>query len=407
MTRGSMMAKSGYRQTIYACFIGYIVQAIINNFAPLLFLAFQSEFGITLEKIAILTGINFGTQLLTDLVAAKFADKVGYRFAVITAHVFSALGLVGLAVFPKLFPSEYFGLVLAAAVYAVGGGLIEVLISPIVEACPGDRKEGAMSLLHSFYCWGHVGVVVASTLFFIYAGVENWRYLAVCWAVVPLLNIIVFAKAPIASLLNEGETGESTFSLFKKKQFWILVILMCAAGASEQSVSQWSSAYAESALLMPKAIGDVGGPLLFAAMMGASRLIYGKRSESIQLERAMALSAALCVLSYLLIALSPNPAVGFFGCALCGFAVGIAWPGAFSIAAKSIKSGGTLMFAFLALAGDLGCGGGPTFVGFISERFGNRLQAGILAAIAFPILWLAGLLLNQINAGRANAIKRP
>lgn len=383
-----------YKHTIYASFIGYIVQAIVNNFVPLLFLTFQSEYGISLDKIALLTGMNFGVQLAVDLISAKFADRIGYRRCIIAAHIFSAAGLIGLTVLPDFLPDPYLGICLAVGTYAIGGGLIEVLISPIVEACPGKEKEKAMSLLHSFYCWGHVGVVLLSSLFFLIFGIRNWRYMAIIWAVIPLLNISLFAKVPIASLIKEGETGYSIGELFTKRVFWIFMLLMVCAGSCEQAVSQWASAYAESGLHVSKAIGDLAGPLLFAVTMGSARLFYGKFGEKIELQKFMALSGILCLCSYLMIGFAPIPLLGFLGCSLCGLSVGILWPGTFSLAAKGIPRGGTAMFAFFALAGDLGCGSGPTYVGILADAFGGKLNMGILAAVIFPILLLIGLVLN-------------
>lgn len=295
-----------YRHTIYASFIGYIVQAIVNNFVPLLFLTFQSEYGISLDKIALLTGMNFGVQLAVDLISAKFADRIGYRRCIIAAHIFSAAGLIGLTVLPDFLPDPYLGICLAVGTYAIGGGLIEVLISPIVEACPGKEKEKAMSLLHSFYCWGHVGVVLLSSLFFLIFGIRNWRCMAIIWAVIPLLNISLFAKVPIASLIKEGETGYSIGELFTKRAFWIFMLLMVCAGSCEQAVSQWASAYAESGLHVSKAIGDLAGPLLFAVTMGSARLFYGKFGEKIELQKFMVLSGILCLCSYLMIGLFLN-----------------------------------------------------------------------------------------------------
>ena len=383
-----------YRHTIYASFIGYIVQAIVNNFVPLLFLTFQSEYGISLDKIALLTGMNFGVQLAVDLISAKFADRIGYRRCIIAAHIFSAAGLIGLTVLPDFLSDPYLGICLAVGTYAIGGGLIEVLISPIVEACPGKEKEKAMSLLHSFYCWGHVGVVLLSSLFFLIFGIRNWRCMAIIWAVIPLLNISLFAKVPIASLIKEGETGYSIGELFTKRAFWIFMLLMVCAGSCEQAVSQWASAYAESGLHVSKAIGDLAGPLLFAVTMGSARLFYGKFGEKIELQKFMVLSGILCLCSYLMIGFAPIPLLGFLGCALCGLSVGILWPGTFSLAAKGIPRGGTAMFAFFALAGDLGCGSGPTYVGILADAFGGKLNMGILAAVVFPILLLIGLFLN-------------
>ncbi len=383
--------KPNYQKTMYACFIGYIVQAIVNNFVPLLFVTFGESYGIPLSKITLLITVNFVIQLCVDLLSAGLIDRIGYRASVIIAHICSALGLVLLTVLPEQMPDAYTGILIAVAIYAIGGGLIEVLISPIVESCPNDHKEMAMSLLHSFYCWGHVGVVLLSTVFFSLFGIGNWKILALIWAAIPVLNILLFATAPIASLQKEGETGLRPGKLLSDKTFWILLLMMLCAGASEQAVSQWASTFAETGLGVSKTVGDLAGPMAFALLMGTSRLIYGKFGEKMNLNRCMALSTVLCIAAYLSIILIPNPVVGLVGCAVCGFSVGIFWPGTFSNASAAIPNGGTAMFAFLALAGDLGCAGGPTLAGLVSGAFGNNLRAGILAAIVFPLLMLVGL----------------
>lgn len=391
--------KLNYKHTVYACFTGYIVQAIINNFAPLLFLTFQTSYDIPLAKITLLITLNFSVQLITDLISPLFIDKIGYRVSVVLAHIFSALGLVLLPVLPSFFSDPSTGLFIAVIVYAVGGGLLEVLISPIVEASPTDNKEKAMSLLHSFYCWGHVGVVLISTLFFVLFGTVNWMYLSLFWALVPIANTFFFLKVPINHLIADGERGLTLNELFKTKAFWLLIVLMVCAGASEQGVSQWASVFAERGLGVSKTAGDLAGPTLFALMMGLSRLYYGKYGEKIHLARFMKLSIVLCIASYLLISFSPFPVLGFIGCALCGLSVGILWPGTFSTASKLIKNGGTSMFAFLALAGDLGCGGGPTLVGLVSSAKGGNLNSGVLAGIVFPVL----LLILLLAAGKKKA----
>ena len=391
--------KLTYKHTVYACFTGYIVQAIINNFAPLLFLTFQTSYNIPLAKITLLITLNFSVQLITDLISPLFIDKIGYRVSVLLAHIFSALGLVLLPVLPSFFSDPSTGLFIAVIVYAVGGGLLEVLISPIVEASPTDNKEKAMSLLHSFYCWGHVGVVLISTLFFVLFGTVNWMYLSLFWALVPIANTFFFLKVPVNHLIADGERGLTLNELFKTKAFWLLIVLMVCAGASEQGVSQWASVFAERGLGVSKTAGDLAGPTLFALMMGLSRLYYGKYGDKIHLARFMKLSIVLCIASYLLISFSPFPVLGFIGCALCGLSVGILWPGTFSTASKLIKNGGTSMFAFLALAGDLGCGGGPTLVGLVSSASGGNLNTGVLAGIVFPVL----LLILLIAAGKKKA----
>lgn len=390
-----MRMRENYNHTIYACFIGYIVQAIVNNFVPLLFLTLQHTYDISMDQVALLVTFNFGVQLVVDMLASRYADKIGHRKCIVVAHICGVVGLVGLTVLPELFANHYIGIVLAVSIYAVGGGLLEVLVSPIVEACPTQRKDATMSLLHSFYCWGHVGVVLLSTLFFSLFGIENWRYLALAWALIPLCNMFYFLQVPIAPLIAEGEEQLSMKGLLQNKIFWVMVLLMICAGASEQAVSQWASAFAESGLGVSKTVGDLAGPLVFATLMGCSRAFYGEWSEKIDLERFMLLSGILCVGSYFLTALSGNPLLGFMGVGLCGLSVGIMWPGTFSLAAKRLPAGGTAMFAFFALAGDIGCASGPTFVGVVAGLFSDKLQMGILIAVIFPILLIIGLILNK------------
>ena len=383
--------KQNCKKTMYACFIGYIVQAIVNNFVPLLFVTFQTSYRIPLSKITLLITVNFLVQLMIDMLSAGFIDKIGYRASVISAHICSLAGLVALTVLPQLFSDAFVGVLIAVVIYAVGGGLIEVLISPIVEACPSENKEKAMSLLHSFYCWGHMGVVLLSTVFFALFGTQNWKLLALLWALIPLFNIFLFAKAPIYPLNQEGEGGCGLKALFKMPVFWLIMLMMLCAGAAEQAVSQWASTFAEKGLGVSKTFGDLLGPMAFALLMGLSRLIYGKYGGKIPLNRFMKYSLFLCVAAYLAIALIPTPIVGLVGCAVCGFFVGILWPGTYSKAAATIKNGGTAMFAMLALAGDIGCAAGPTLAGFVSGAFGDNLRIGILSAVIFPLLMLVSL----------------
>lgn len=385
--------QNQYNKTISACFTGYIVQAIVNNFTPLLFLFFQKSYHIPLSQITLLVTFNFGIQLLVDLLSVGFVDKIGYRASMVIAHVLSAAGLILLTVLPEILPVPFAGILTAVMIYAIGGGLLEVLVSPVVEACPSDNKEKAMSMLHSFYCWGHAGVVLLSTLFFYVAGIENWKILAVIWALIPLANAFVFTRVPIAPLMEDGESGMRLQELFRLKVFWILLVMMVCAGASEQAVSQWASTFAEKGLGISKTAGDLAGPLAFAILMGTSRLFYGKYGERIHLERFMVYSSCLCILSYLCISLSPFPQLGLIACAVCGLSVGIMWPGTFSKASAALPKGGTAMFALLALGGDVGCSGGPTLVGMVSGALGDDLKKGVLAGIVFPVLLLIGIVL--------------
>lgn len=392
--KGVIKMQNQYNKTITACFVGYIVQAIVNNFTPLLFLFFQRQYQIPLAQITLLVTFNFGIQLLVDLLSVGFVDRIGYRTSMVLAHIMAAAGLILLTVLPEILPSPFIGILIAVMIYAVGGGLLEVLVSPVVEACPSDNKEKAMSMLHSFYCWGHAGVVLISTLFFFLFGIENWKMLALIWALIPIGNAFVFTKVPIAQLIEEGESGMKLKDLLRMKLFWTLLIMMICAGASEQAISQWASTFAEKGLGITKTAGDLAGPMAFAILMGLSRLFYGKYGHRINLDRFMMFSSILCILSYLGISLSPIPQISLIACAICGLSVGIMWPGTFSKASAALPKGGTALFALLALGGDVGCSGGPTLVGMVSGALGDNLKMGVLAGIIFPTLLLIGVRLT-------------
>lgn len=410
----------GYGHTLKASYLGYVTQAVVNNLAPLLFLTFQAEYGISLEKITLLITLNFGIQLLVDLLSTGLIDRIGYRRGVVAAHVFAALGIAGLAIWPDLISGglrggfaalygdaaslhgniaplhgdAYPGILISVILYALGGGLIEVLISPIVEACPTDEKEAAMSLLHSFYCWGHVAVVILSTVFLAVAGRNSWRALCLLWAVLPVCNAFYFLKVPILSLDEVNETVPVR-TLLMNKLFWVFFVLMLCSGASEQAMSQWASAFAEAGLKVPKTIGDLAGPCMFAALMGTARVLHAKLGGRISLRAFMLGSGGLCIFSYLLAVYAPIPVLGLVGCGICGFSVGVLWPGTFSLASRSMPGGGTAMFALLALAGDLGCSFGPTVVGMASAESGS-IRGGLLMAILFPIMLCIGVLLWSV-----------
>lgn len=384
-----------YKHTIFACYVGYITQAIANMFAPLLFLTFHTSFGIPMSHIGLLVTINFGTQIIVDFLSAKFVDRIGYKGAAILAHCFSAAGLILMGFLPFVI-APYAGLAVAVVLYAVGGGLCEVVISPIVEACPGDEKEAAMSLLHSFYCWGCVGVILVSTLAFHFFGIQNWRWVSVAWAIVPLANIFFFAAVPVNTLVAEDERI-GVRALFAQPVFWLLVVLMICSGASEQAMSQWASAFAEAALGITKTAGDLAGPLFFSFLMGSARVFHSKVGAKHDLKTYLMLCGVLCAASYVLAVFAPHPVLSLVGCALCGLSVGAMWPGTFSLSVKACPAGGTALFAFLALAGDIGCAGGPTLVGFVSSAHGDSLKTGLLAGIVFPLLLVAGLFVLKKN----------
>ena len=383
--------RTSHHHTIYASYLGYITQAIVNNIAPLLFIQLQTEFSLTLAQITLFTTVNFLVQLCVDLASTLFVDRLGYRPCILAAHLFSAAGFLCMAFLPGLLPNPYIGLMAAVILYAIGGGLIEVLISPIVEACPTEGKAGAMSLLHSFYCWGQMGFVALSTLFFVLAGTASWRLLCCLWTLIPLGNTLYFSLVPIYPIIPDGQKPMPLRTLLYQKTFWILMLMMLCSGASELGMSQWASAFAESALHVSKTVGDLAGPCAFALTMGVARAIYGKHSERLPLLPSIIASSVLCIVCYMVAAFIQLPVFGLIGCAVCGFSVGIFWPGTFSVASATLPAGGTAMFALLALAGDMGCTSGPTLVGMIASS--SSLHTGLSFAILFPVLMIVGVLL--------------
>lgn len=389
--------KKNYRRTLTACYLAFITQAITANFAPLLFLKLHTDYRIPLGQIALIPTVYFLMQLVIDVFCARFVDSIGYRKSVVVSEIASGAGLAGLAVLPDLFPDPFVGIMICVVIYAVGSGLIEVLASPIVEACPFDHKDAVMSLLHSFYCWGSVGVILLSTLFFAVFGIEHWKWLSCIWALVPLANIYNFATCPIEHLTEKGE-GMTIRGLFRVPIFWIGILLMVCAGASELAMAQWASAFSEAALGFTKTVGDLVGPCLFAVTMGICRVIYGKRGDRMDLSKFMIGSGILCLCCYLLASLSSNPLFGLVGCIFCGFSVGIMWPGTISIISPRLPKGGTALFALLAMAGDLGGAFGPALVGTVTQQAGDRLQTGLLAGSVFPLLLIVTLVLLRRRA---------
>ena len=380
------MKRIGYKHTVAASFTAFVVQAVVNNFAPLLFLTFQAQYGIELSKITVLITANFFIQIFVDLTAVLFVDRIGYRASTVLAHAMCATGLIFMTILPEILPSAFAGLLISVFCYAVGAGLLDITINPIVNSCPSTNSNQLLCLLHSFYCWGSVAAVGISTLFFALFSTDNWKIMSLIWAILPIVNALNFIRVPIAPLIEEGETGLSFKQLIGNRMFWIFMLLILCSGASEQAVSQWASTFAEKGLGVSKTVGDLAGPMLFSVLMGVSRVIYGKFGDKIDLDGMMIFSGALCMASYLLIALSSSAVLGLVGVAMCGFSVGIMWPGTFSKASAGIKGGGTAMFALLALGGDLGCSSGPTFAGMMASAFGDDLKKGILCAIFFPAL---------------------
>lgn len=379
-----------YSRTKRACYLGFVTQAIVANFTPLLFIAFHREYGVSIASLTLIPAVFYAVQLVTDFACAKFKN-INYRKSIIISEVTSALGLAGLAVVPQMFPDPMMGILLCVCVYAVGSGLIEVLCSPIIEACPFPDKEGMMSLLHSFYCWGAVGVILGSTLFFWLFGLENWRILASLWALIPLYNILNFATCPIEPIVEDSE-GMSMRQLLGNGFFWIFLLLMVATGAAEASMAQWTSAFAEASLGVDKTIGDIAGPCGFAFCMGLGRLWYGKKGQNMDLVNYMVGAGVLCFVAYLTASLATSPVISLIGCMVCGLAVAIMWPGSISITSARIPAGGTALFALLALSGDVGGTVGPSLVGLWAKTSENDIQSGILAASVFPVLLVFCLL---------------
>ncbi|MBP3362099.1 MAG: MFS transporter [Clostridia bacterium] len=390
------MKKNKYFLTVRACGLSYLVQGILNNFIPLLFLTFRRTYGLTLDRISFLIMVNFGVQMLVDYLSAKLVDIAGYRKSAVTGQLLSALGLLGLAFLPVVMKNAYLGIIISVFVYAVGSGLIETVGSPIVQACPIEDKDAQMSMLHSHYCWGHVLVVLGSSIFFALFGTDSWRFLSCIWSLFPIVVMFMFMKVPMRSLADDGEiiSGRKMSGM---RTFWILIVLMFCSGAAEQCISQWISTFAESGLGIEKTTGDLIGTCLFAVFMGSSRVLYGKFSRKINLARFMLFSGSLCAALYVTAAVSPSAAISLAACVLCGTSVGIMWPGIYSISTEVIKGGGTGLFAYLALAGDMGCAGGPAFLGFVSSAFNDNLRAGIFASAVFPILFVVMLAALKIN----------
>lgn len=395
-----MSIRSNYKHTLAAGYISFITQATINNFAPLLFITFQKDWGITLGQLAAISTYNFIVQLVADLISAKFVDKIGARRLMVFAHISATAGFAGLGIFPFILPDPYYGILLAITLYAIGGGLIEVLASPIIEACPTKNKEAHMSLLHSFYCWGQMTAVLGSTLFFWLFGTENWRIMSFIWALIPAFNSIYFAKVPVTVFPQTDKSDRKLSELFKNKMFYIIMTMMLCAGASELAVSQWASAFAEETLGITKTAGDIAGPCFFALLMGIARVSYSKFSKKLSLEKYMLFCAGLCLFGYLVISLSPSPALSLIGCGICGYAVGIMWPGTYSIAAKIWLKPSASMFALFALAGDTGCSTGPLLVGTVSQFFSDNLKAGLFAGSVFPIVMIIAVLLLIKNTNK-------
>lgn len=390
--------NTNYKKTLHACYRGYITQAIIVNLAPLFFIIFQDRYNVSFVTLGSIVLLNFVTQLMTDLVSIKFIEKVGYRIAAVMAHLLASIGLVLLGTLPNIMPVVP-ALVTATLFYSVGGGLLEVIVSPIVDSLPGEEKESSMSLLHSFYCWGQVLVILITTCLLFFIGNKNWHIIPILWAILPIYNLIKFLKVPMLPPLTSDERMPIK-KLLNSKIFLVILLLMLCAGASELALAQWASLFTEKALGVSKAIGDVFGPCLFGVLMGVGRTVYGIYGGKVKLLRVLIISSLLCICAYLLASLSQNAMISLVGCALCGLSVSLMWPGMLSFASEEFKTGGTAMFGIMAVFGDMGCSVGPWVIGFVSEFTiatgeAQALRYGVLAAVIFPIVMMIGTLFLQ------------
>lgn len=381
-----------YKRTKLSCYTGYFVQAIINNLPPLLFIVFNQKFGIGLNRLSLLITVNFVSQILIDLFAVKFSDKIGYKKLSVLSQAITTAGLICLAVLPNII-NAFTGILIAILLNAVGSGLMEVIISPIIEAIPGDKKTSQMAFLHSFYCWGQVFVVLATTILVKILGKDNWHWIPLVWAILPLFNTISFLKCRMPENLA-AEKQTPLGRLFFKRTFVIMLILMLCAGASELGMSQWASYFAETALHVTKQVGDILGPCMFAVLMGLGRVLFGIFGEKLKIKTALAVSALLCAASYIAVSVSGNQYVSLIFCAFTGMCISIMWPGTFSLAAKEFPDGGNSMFALLALMGDVGCTLGPWIVSFTAlQFFDGNLKGGIGFGSVFPIIMIIAVLL--------------
>lgn len=380
-----------YNKTKIACYLGFITQAITSCFVPLLFLKFHNDYHISYGMIALIPTVFFITQIIIDLFCAKYVDKIGYRKSIIVSCIGAALGLFGLAFLPDIF-DPFVGIIICVILYAIGSGLVEVLCNPIITACPFDNKEATISLLHSFYCWGSVLTVVVSTTFFYIFGIENWKILSCLWALIPTINIFNFATCPIEQIVEEDK-GMKPMELFSTPLFFVFMSLMVCAGASELAMAQWASAYTESALGFSKTLADLAGPCMFAVAQGTCRSLFGKYGDRLNLKNSMLYSGILCLICYILATIPDNSILRLIGCIVCGFSVGIMWPGTISLSAKRFPLGGTAMFAILAMAGDVGGSLGPIFVGRCAEIFNDNIRIGLITGCVFPIVLIISILL--------------
>lgn len=386
------MKKLSFNHTKAACYIGSISQSIVCGFLPLLFVIFNQDYGIPLAMVTLFSTVNFVIQLIMDFTSLFYIDRVSYRKTIVAAHLLAAFGFLFLGLAAPKIKNIYPAILFSVVLFSAGGGLSEVLLSPIIEGCPSDNKAATMSLLHSMFAFGSVGVILVTNILLFVLGKANWHYIATLWAAIPLFNAGYFMLVPINRIV-ESDKRMPLSRLFKRKSFLVFVLIMFCSGATEIAMSQWASAFAESSLGVSKAVGDILGPCVFASMMALSRVMYSKLADRINLAKYLMLCGIMTVGCFLTAALSPIKLAALLACGFCGFAVGIIWPGTVSLSAKTYPSGGAAMFGALALAGDVGCTAGPTVVGFVASLFGGELRRGLLISCIFPVLLVVSTVL--------------
>lgn len=384
--------KLSYKATKISCYAGIANQAVIVNFAPLLFVVFARNFGLTMSQLASIITVNFVAQIIVDVLGVKYISKIGYRKILVSSQITSAIGFILMGILPFIM-DPYWGIIIATICYAIGSGLTEVILSPVIEALPGEGKVSSMTFLHSFYCWGHLYTVLFATLYFNIFGVENWRYLSFYWALLPIITAFVFMKAPIVTLDEKVKEKTRLRDIFSSLTFWIFMILMVSSGAGEQSMAQWASMFAQESLKVSKNVGDILGPSIFALTMAISRILYGKIGEKMGIEKSLILYAGLGIFSFLTATVFKNPYINLLGCGICGFSLGVMWPVVLSFGAKKFPAGGTAIFALFSVAGDIGCSFGPELVARVTEI--TTFKTGLMSGAIFPatILILTSILL--------------
>ena len=390
-----------YKSTIAACYIGSFVQAIIVNTTPILFIPLREQFGLTFQQMGLLVLINFISQVGCDILFSNAIDKYGFRRFVVAAHGLAVVGLVLFAASPLLFDRPFAGFVTATIIFSGSGGLLELLLSPIVNAIPTDEKAGAMSVLHSFYSWGQAAVILLTTVLLFVFGRAWWQWIILIWTLVPLFNFFFLMRVPFAPNVPEEQRQGMDKILLKPFFIAALATILCGA-AAELCISQWASAYLEEAMRLPKVVGDVGGVCLFAVMMGVGRLFYGMYGKKINVSLMMLIGTVGAAACYITVALSGTAVLSLLACGLCGLCVSLLWPGTLVVASEHYPLAGAWMFAILA-AGDIGASAGPWLMGVVAEQAHRLpflsglltqgmspdqlgLRAAMLVSALFPII---------------------